>query len=230
MVTISRVSGSVTYSASFMLVPAMNPCPCGYYTHPTKERSCSPSTITRYQKRISGPLLDRVDVFVEVPAVEYEKLVEDQQSEDPTRPRLRVEEAREIQGARFKECGFFCNSEMGPAEVWKYCPLDDSAKGLLRTATQRLNLLARAFHRIFKVSRTIADLEPLRASISPIWPRPCSTGRGRQLAESGIRLVFFPEFHQSCLHHNSLSVQPNKTPRQMRRGVYISRLVVGDRA
>ena len=98
VVTISRVSGSVTYSASLMLVAAMNPCPCGYYTHPTKECSCSPSTITRYQKRLSGPLLDRVDVFVKVPAVEYEKLVEDQQSEDFSRPRLRVEEAREIQG------------------------------------------------------------------------------------------------------------------------------------
>ena len=159
VVTISRVSGSVTYPASFMLVAAMNPCPCGYHTHPTKECTCSPSTVARYQKRISGPLLDRVDVFVEVPPVEYEKLVEDQQAEDSSRPRLRVEQARAIQGKRFKECGFFCNSEMGPAEVWKFCQLDEGAKGLLQTATQRLNLSARAFHRILKVSRTIADLE-----------------------------------------------------------------------
>ena len=159
VVTISRVSGSVTYPASFMLVAAMNPCPCGYHTHPKKECTCSPSTVARYQKRISGPLLDRVDVFVEVPPVEYEKLVEDEPAEDSSRPRLRVEEAREVQRKRFEECGFFCNSEMGPAEVWKYCQLDDGAKGLLQTATQRLNLSARAFHRILKVSRTIADLE-----------------------------------------------------------------------
>ncbi|MDA0265249.1 MAG: ATP-binding protein [Chloroflexi bacterium] len=137
----------------------MNPCPCGFHTHPTKECTCSPSTVARYQKRISGPLLDRVDVFVEVPPVEYEKLVEDAPSEDSSQPRLRVEEAREIQRERFADCGFFCNSEMGPAEVWKFCQLDEGAKGLLQTATQRLNLSARAFHRILKVSRTIADLE-----------------------------------------------------------------------
>ncbi|MBC8279497.1 MAG: YifB family Mg chelatase-like AAA ATPase [Chloroflexi bacterium] len=159
VVTISRVSGSVTYPASFMLVAAMNPCPCGFHTHPSKECSCSPSTVARYQKKISGPLLDRVDVFVEVPPVEYDKLVEDQQAEDSSRPRLRVEEAREIQSTRFKDFGFFCNSEMGPSEVWKFCQLDEGAKGLLQTATQRLNLSARAFHRILKVSRTIADLE-----------------------------------------------------------------------
>ncbi|PKB70476.1 MAG: magnesium chelatase [SAR202 cluster bacterium Io17-Chloro-G6] len=159
VVTISRVSGSVTYPASFMLVAAMNPCPCGFHTHPSKECTCSPSTVARYQKRISGPLLDRVDVFVEVPPVEYEKLVDDAPAEDSSRPRFRVEEARDIQQKRFKECGFFCNSEMGPAEVWRFCQLDDGAKGLLRTATQRLNLSARAFHRILKVSRTIADLE-----------------------------------------------------------------------
>lgn len=159
VVTISRVSGSVTYPASFMLVAAMNPCPCGYHTHPRKECTCSPSTVARYQKRISGPLLDRVDVFVEVPPVEYEKLVEDQQAEDSSGPRLRVEQARDIQRERFKENGFFCNSEMGPAEVWKFCQLDEGAKGLLRAATERLNLSARAFHRILKVSRTIADLE-----------------------------------------------------------------------
>ena len=159
VVTISRISGSVTYPASFMLVAAMNPCPCGFHTHPRKECSCSPSTVARYQKRISGPLLDRVDVFVEVAPVEYEKLVEDVPTEDSSKPRLRVEEAREIQRERFAECGFYCNSEMGPAEVWKFCRLDDGAKGLLQTATQRLNLSARAFHRIIKVSRTIADLE-----------------------------------------------------------------------
>ena len=159
VVTISRVSGTVTYPASFMLVAAMNPCPCGYYSHPGKQCTCSPSAVDRYQKRISGPLLDRVDVFVEVPPVEYDKLIDDTPSEDSSGPRQRVGQARELQRERFQESGFLCNSEMGPAEVWKHCQLDDSARGLLQTATQRLNLSARAFHRVLKVSRTIADLD-----------------------------------------------------------------------
>ena len=159
VVTISRVSGTVTYPASFMLVAAMNPCPCGFHTHPKTECTCSPSTVTRYQRRVSGPLLDRIDVFAEVPPVEYEKLVDEEPAEDSHQLRQRVERARDTQRERFRESGFLCNSEMGPAEVWKFCPLDDTAKGLLQAATQRLNLSARAFHRILKVSRTIADLE-----------------------------------------------------------------------
>jgi magnesium chelatase family protein len=114
--------------------------------------------LARYQKRISGPLLDRVDVFVEVPPVEYEKLVDEEPAEDSSLLRKRVELAKDVQSDRFKELGFLCNSEMGPAEVWKFCQLDDTAKALLQAATQRLNLSARAFHRILKVSRTIADL------------------------------------------------------------------------
>ena len=102
--------------------------------------------------------MDRIDVFVEVPPVEYEKLVNDSPAEDSSHSRQRVEQARLIQQRRFQDCGFLCNSEMGPAEVWKFCPLDDGAKGLLQAATQRLGLSARAFHRILKVSRTIADL------------------------------------------------------------------------
>jgi magnesium chelatase family protein len=159
LVTISRVSGTVTYPASFMLVAAMNPCPCGFHTHPRTECTCSTSLVSRYQKRISGPLLDRIDVFAEVPPVEYEKLVDEEPAEDSDQMRQRVEHARETQSVRFRDCDFLCNSEMGPAEVWKFCPLDDTAKGLLQSATQRLNLSARAFHRILKVSRTIADLE-----------------------------------------------------------------------
>ena len=159
VVTISRVSGTVTYPASFMLVAAMNPCPCGFHSHPGRECTCSPSTVNRYQKRISGPLLDRVDVFVEGPPVEYEKLVDQSPVEDSSRPRQRVEQARDVQRQRFQECGFLCHSEMCPAEVWKYCQLEEGARGLLQTATQPLNLSARAFHRILKVSRTIADLE-----------------------------------------------------------------------
>ena len=137
----------------------LHECPCGFYTHPKTECTCSPSTVTRYQRRISGPLLDRIDVFVEVPPVEYEKLVDEEPAEDSEHLRQRVERARDTQRDRFRDCGFLCNSEMGPAEVWKFCPLDETAKGLLQAATQRLNLSARAFHRILKVSRTIADLE-----------------------------------------------------------------------
>ncbi len=159
VVNISRVAGTVTYPASFMLVAAMNPCPCGYHTHPKRQCTCTASVVNRYQKRISGPLLDRIDVFAEVPPVEYEKLVDPGSSEDSEYSRQRVERARDIQQERFKNLGFRCNSEMGPAEVWKCCPLDDGARSLLQAATQRLSLSARAFHRILKVSRTIADLD-----------------------------------------------------------------------
>ena len=159
VVTISRVAGSATYPASFMLVAAMNPCPCGFHSHPVKECTCSPSTVSRYQKKISGPLMDRVDVFVEVPPVEYEKLVEHRPAEESDHPRQRVEQAREVQRERFKDDGFLCNSEMGPAEVWQHCQLEDGARSLLQTAAQRLSLSARAFHRVLKVSRTIADLD-----------------------------------------------------------------------
>ena len=159
VVTISRVTGSVTYPASFMLVAAQNPCPCGFSTHPRMECTCSPSAVGRYQKRVSGPLMDRIDIFVEVPPVEYEKLVDEAPVEDSSQVRQRVERAREAQWQRFRDCNFLRNSEMGPAEVWKFCPLDDGAKSLLQTATQQLSLSARAFHRVLKVSRTIADLE-----------------------------------------------------------------------
>ncbi len=146
-------------------------------------QTCSPSTVTRYQKRISGPLLDREDVFVEVPPVEYEKLIEDQQGEDSSQPRLRVEEARNIQRERFKESGLFCNSEMGPAKVWKFCQMDDGAKGLLQTATQRLNLSGRASTASSKCPAPSGTRKVRMASTSPTWPRPYSTDPGLRLAE-----------------------------------------------
>ena len=159
VVTISRVAGTVTYPASFMFVAAMNPCPCGYHTDPNKECICAPSAVARYQKKVSGPLLDRIDVFVEVPPVEYEKLVDSEPAEDSSYARARVQRARDMQRDRFEGTPMLCNADMGPAEVWKSCPLDGPARNLLQTATQRLYLSARAFHRILKVSRTIADLE-----------------------------------------------------------------------
>lgn len=159
VVTISRVTGSVTYPASFMLVAAQNPCPCGYYSHPRRECTCSASAVSRYQKRISGPLMDRIDIFVEVPPVEYDKLVNEEMAEDSSNVRRRVERAREVQADRFGKGSVHFNSEMGAAEIWNICRMDDGARSLLQTATNQLNLSARAFHRIVKVSRTIADLE-----------------------------------------------------------------------
>ncbi len=158
VVTISRVTGSVTYPASFMLVGAQNPCPCGYYTHPKHECTCGPSAVARYQRRISGPLMDRFDIFVEVPPVEYEKLVSEDWAEDSGAVRERVERVRNIQRDRFETAGFWCNSEMGPSQVWEHCRLEPAARDLLQAATRQLGMSARAFHRILKVSRTIADM------------------------------------------------------------------------
>ena len=133
-------------------------CPCGFYGDPQKECTCSPSMVARYQRRISGPLLDRMDLFVEVPRVEYEKLMDNSSAEESAQTRQRVEAARAVQRRRFQGTHLASNSEMGPAEVWNYCQVDDSAKSLLQAAMKQLNLSARAFHRILKISRTIADL------------------------------------------------------------------------
>ena len=141
-----------------MLIGAMNPCPCGYFGDPVKECSCSPAIVTRYQKRLSGPLLDRIDIHVEVPRVEYEKLASDVLLEASERIRARVEAARERQHQRFEGTRLRCNAEMGPGEVRGYCRLDDEGRGLLRSAMNQLQMSARAFHRILKLARTIVDL------------------------------------------------------------------------
>ena len=158
VVTISRAGGTVTFPANFALIGAMNACPCGYYNHPTRECVCSPGTVARYQKRISGPLLDRIDIFIEVPPVEYEKLVSVDSDETSVEVRRLVEAAREIQGQRFHGTPFTCNAEMGPAEVWSFCSVEENAQGLLQAAMKQLHLSARAFHRILKLSLTVADL------------------------------------------------------------------------
>jgi magnesium chelatase family protein len=159
MVTISRAQGSITFPANFMLVAAMNPCPCGYYGDPVKECRCSSSDITRYQKRISGPLLDRIDIFVDVPRIEYEKLADDRFGESSEKVRTRAERARQIQRERFKGTRLASNADATPVEVREFCQVEPSAQGLLRTAMKQLSLSARAFHRILKLARTIADLE-----------------------------------------------------------------------
>jgi len=157
-VVISRSTGTLTFPANFILIGAMNPCPCGYYGDPTHECTCSSTMITRYQKRISGPLLDRIDIHVEVPRVDYDKLTDDRLGERSASVRERVEAAREVQRRRFAGTGLTCNADMGPAEVREICRLDEAGRGLVRAAMQQLQMSARAFHRILKLARTIADL------------------------------------------------------------------------
>ena len=158
IVTISRAQGSVTFPANFMMVAAMNPCPCGYYGDPVKECTCSLSMISRYQKRISGPLLDRIDIFVQVSRIEYENLADDRLAEESERVRSRVEGARAIQRARFQGARLTCNTEMTPVEVREFCQVEPETQSLLKAAMKQLVLSARAFHRILKLARTIADL------------------------------------------------------------------------
>ncbi|MFQ5880732.1 MAG: YifB family Mg chelatase-like AAA ATPase, partial [Dehalococcoidia bacterium] len=160
VVTISRAQGSVTFPANFMLVAAKNPCPCGYYGDPSKECTCSSAMVRRYQQRISGPLLDRVDIFVDVPRVDYEKLADMETAEPSTVVRGRVEAARAHQQRRFSGTRLMANAEMTPLEVRDYCQmcLEEGARSLLRLAMNQLSLSARAFHRVLKVARTIADL------------------------------------------------------------------------
>ncbi len=157
-VTISRANGTVTYPASFMLVGAMNPCFCGNYGDPRKPCTCSASLISRYQKRISGPLIDRMDIFIDVPSVEYGKLVGEATGESSASIRERVCQARRIQQERFRDRCAQTNAEMRPADVWTYCRLDQPAEGLAKAAMERLHFSARAFHRTLKLARTIADL------------------------------------------------------------------------
>jgi magnesium chelatase family protein len=133
------------------------PCPCGWHNDPVKECTCSPSIVTRYQKRISGPLLDRIDIHIEVPRVDYDKLSDDRLGEPSAAIRARVEAARQQQRKRFAGTKLLCNADMGPAEVREYCRIDEAGRGV-RAAMQQLQLSARAFHRILKLARTIADL------------------------------------------------------------------------
>ena len=159
VVTISRAQGSMTFPANFQMIAAMNPCPCGYYGDPVKACTCSSGTITKYQKRISGPLLDRIDIHVDVPRVEYEKLSDRGLGEPSATIQRRVEAARQVQQRRFSQAeGVVCNADMRPAEVRLYCGLDDTGRALMKSAMQQLQLSARAYHRVLKLARTIADL------------------------------------------------------------------------
>ncbi|MBX3060622.1 MAG: YifB family Mg chelatase-like AAA ATPase [Anaerolineae bacterium] len=157
-VSISRASGTVTYPANFMLIAAQNPCPCGYYGDPTHACTCSNAMITRYQKRISGPLMDRIDLHVDVPRVPFEKLTSLHRGESSAVIRERVENARQIQAERLQGHGLHCNAEMGPGEVREICQIDETGKRLMKSAMSQMSLSARAYHRVLKVARTVADL------------------------------------------------------------------------
>jgi len=159
VITISRAQGSVTFPSNFILVGAMNPCPCGYYGDPFRQCTCSPSLVSRYQKRISGPFIDRVDIFVEVPHIDYEKLTDNRLGEQSDKVQARVKATRALELKRFEGTKLTCNAEMTPTGVREFCQVEDQAQSLLKTAMKQLYLSARAFHRILKLARTIADLE-----------------------------------------------------------------------
>jgi len=158
-VTISRVQHTVTYPAEFILVGAMNPCPCGFFTDPRRQCTCTPLQIHNYMNKVSGPLLDRIDLHIDVPPVKYMELSSDATGEPSSAIRERVNRARQIQKERFTGTRIFCNARMTNRQIKKFCRLDEAGQDLLRTAIEKLGLSARAYDRILKVSRTIADLD-----------------------------------------------------------------------
>lgn len=159
VVTISRVNSSFTYPCKFMFAASMNPCPCGYYGAKEKECTCTEQMISKYIGKISGPLLDRIDIQVEVSEVKYQKLENSSNIESSKKIKERVNNAREIQRTRYKEDKIFSNSELTPQLIEKYCKIDNESKKILQMAFEKLGLSARAYGRILKVARTIADLE-----------------------------------------------------------------------
>ncbi len=166
IITVSRASGALEFPAQFMLVAAMNPCPCGHATNPDKQCICSPAQVSKYKRRISGPLLDRIDLHIDVPAIKYEKLASEKVGEDSRTVRARVQNARQKQQDRFKDDKIQTNSEMNLQQMKAYCQLDNASQEILKTAVQNLKLSARAYHRVLKLARTIADLA-LETNIQP---------------------------------------------------------------
>ena len=158
VIFISRAAGSLQFPARFILVAAMNPCPCGFYTDPQKRCSCTPQQLLQYQKKISGPILDRIDLHLEVPRLRFDKLAEDAAGESSADMRRRIEAARLVQRERFRERGIIVNAEMSSNLVKEFCRLQDDTVTLVRAAVEKLHLSARAYYRILKVARTIADL------------------------------------------------------------------------
>jgi magnesium chelatase family protein len=159
-VTISRAAMSLTYPAAFMLAGAMNPCPCGFFGDQSHDCTCTPGQIQKYMSRISGPLLDRIDIHIEVPALKYKEISDKTLGETSGKIRERVNAARRIQLQRFQgRKSLYANAQMHPKDIRKYCEINEESESLLRTAMAKFGLSARAYDRILKVSRTIADLE-----------------------------------------------------------------------
>ena len=158
-ITVSRASCTLTYPCNFMFVASMNPCPCGYMSSPDKKCTCTDIQISRYMNKISGPLLDRIDIHVEVEDVKYEKLNTDTNIESSKEIKKRVDRARKIQEERYKNVKIFSNAELTPKMLEKFCKLDLESKKIMEKAFEKLGLSARAYGRILKVSRTIADLD-----------------------------------------------------------------------
>lgn len=167
IITVSRAKGSLEFPARFILIAAMNPCPCGNATDPERICSCSPSQIVKYQRKISGPILDRIDLHIEVPRIKFEKLEGAELGETSGEIRERVEKARRIQEKRFENLNIVTNSEMNSHQIKNFCPLDQKSVELLRRAVSAMKLSARAYYRIIKIARTIADLESLE-NIQPV--------------------------------------------------------------
>ncbi len=159
VVTISRVNATLTYPCDFMFVASMNPCPCGYYGSKDKECTCTPQMISKYMGKISGPLLDRIDIQIEVTPVKYKKLDSKENIETSKEIKKRVDRARKIQQERYKEENIYSNSGLTPKLIERYCKLDENGRKILQAAFEKLGLSARAYGRILKVARTIADLE-----------------------------------------------------------------------
>lgn len=158
-ITVSRVAGTLTYPCSISLIAAMNPCPCGFFGHPTRQCTCSQKMVTKYLNRISGPLLDRIDLHIEVPPVDYNSLSSNGSEETSAQIRERVNKARKIQTQRYAGTGITCNARLTPALLKKFCVLSPDASKLLQVSFDRLGMSARAYDRILKVSRTVADLD-----------------------------------------------------------------------
>ncbi|HBM81649.1 MAG TPA: magnesium chelatase [Clostridiaceae bacterium] len=158
VVSISRVNGAVTFPCSFMLVASMNPCPCGFFNDPVKECTCTPTAIKKYLSKISGPLLDRIDIHIEVSPVKYDELEKESKGESSSQIKERVNKARKLQLKRYERSNILCNAQLTAGMIKKYCHIDESGRKILKAAFEKLGLSARAYNKILKISRTIADL------------------------------------------------------------------------
>jgi magnesium chelatase family protein len=158
VINISRAAGNLKFPAKFILVAAMNPCPCGFYGDKERQCSCAPGQVLNYRKRISGPIIDRIDIHIEVPRLKFEKLSAEEEGEKSEDIKKRIETARKIQRERFKDTSFLTNSEMDSEAVKQFCEFDESSRRLLHGAVEQMHLSARAYFRILKLARTIADL------------------------------------------------------------------------